>query len=73
MNIKIYGYEIDAIDKLLEMNEVTIAGDAHAFLALAEFFRRCAAEIQAESNWEHEHFRHDAQPEIVAYNIRLVS
>jgi hypothetical protein len=73
MNIKIFGYEIDKSNKLLEMKEVTIAGDAHTFLALAKFFQQCATEIQTESHWEHLHLRDGVEPEIVAYNIKSVS
>ena len=53
---KIYGYESSDSEDILELNSVSICGNARVFRQLACFFQRCAVEIEKEASWDHLHF-----------------
>lgn len=54
--LKIYGYESSDSEEILELNSVSICGNALVFRQLASFFQRCAIEIEKEAGWDHLHF-----------------
>lgn len=53
---KIYGYESSDSEEIIELNSVSICGNAQAFRQLASFFQRCADEMELETSWDHLHF-----------------
>jgi hypothetical protein len=59
--MKVFGYEVDS-EKLLKLNEVTLQCDSEELRSLAKFFEKCADEMDACEDWEHEHFANELEP-----------
>lgn len=75
--MKIYGYSKSSPDLLLEMQEITIKGEAHSLRAIAKLLLECADKIEEKANWEHEHLQDewlgwsDDMPDLIVYNPHL--
>lgn len=68
--LDLYGYS-EADDKqLLRLREVTIFADSKQVRAISEFLVRCANEMDANPEWEHQHFGGMKAPDIIVCNSR---
>lgn len=63
--MKIFGYSSSLPDELQKMNEISIQASPDELRKLSKFILKCASEMDADSDWEHEHFRdNDSEEEI---------
>ncbi|MCX2803372.1 hypothetical protein SAMN05660479_03337 [Microbulbifer thermotolerans] len=53
--MRAFGYESGG-DKLLTISEVTLQASPEELRKLAKFVEKCAAEMDEDENWEHEHY-----------------
>lgn len=67
--MKIYGYSNTNSEGIIEMNEITISAGPCTLREVANFFSKCANEIEKDSDfWEDKHFKGNNTPQIVVFN-----
>jgi hypothetical protein len=54
--LKLYGYSSSGGGGLLELREITLLADSRQIRTLGQFLVRCADEMTAKPEWEHQHF-----------------
>jgi hypothetical protein len=69
MMFKLYGYERQNYEKLLELREVTICIDSASALALSEFFAQCAKQMEMNPEWNHRHFSGGEIPDLIVSKL----
>ena len=55
--MKIYGNSADSPNESAELESVTIQADPNSLRRIAEFIQKCADQMEADEDWEHEHIQ----------------
>lgn len=69
--LKLYGYSSSDGERLLKLREVTLFADSKQVKALSKFLAQCAQEMEANPEWEHQHFAGGGSADIIVANPKL--